>query len=136
MRIEDLFNKNFAVLEGWFMFTKELLEDNISSFCAMFCGLWSWEAYKYQQSNLLTRFSQFRSSRPEVFYKKGVLRNFANFTGKHLRQALFFNKIAGLRPATLLKKRPWHWCFPVNFAKLNTFSYRPPPVAASVSCQK
>ena len=23
----------------------------------------------------------------------------------------------GLRPATLLKKRPWHRCFPVNFAK-------------------
>ena len=22
-----------------------------------------------------------------------------------------------LRPATLLEKRPWHWCFPVNFAK-------------------
>ena len=43
---------------------------------------------------------------------------------------------AGLRPAALLKKRPWHWCFPVNFAKLNTFSYRTPPVAASVSCQK
>ena len=24
-----------------------------------------------------------RSSRPEVFYKKGVLRTFAKFTGKH-----------------------------------------------------
>ena len=23
----------------------------------------------------------------------------------------------GMRPATLLKKRPWHRCFPVNFAK-------------------
>ena len=30
---------------------------------------------------------------------------------------LFFNKVAGLRPATLLKKRLWHRCFPVNFAK-------------------
>ena len=28
-----------------------------------------------------------------------------------------FNKVAGLRPATLLKKRLWHRCFPVNFAK-------------------
>ena len=27
--------------------------------------------------------------------KKGVLRNFAKFTGKHLRQSLFFNKVAG-----------------------------------------
>ena len=39
------------------------------------------------------------------------------FTGKHLRQILFFNKAAGLRPATLLKKRPRHRCFPVNFVK-------------------
>ena len=58
-----------------------------------------------------------RSSRPEVFCEKDVLRNFAKFTGKHLCQSLFFNKIAGLRPATLLKNRLWHRCFPVNFAK-------------------
>ena len=31
-----------------------------------------------------------RSSRPEVFCKKGVLRNFAKSTGKHLCQSLFF----------------------------------------------
>ena len=36
-----------------------------------------------------------RSSRPELFCKKGVLRNFAKFTGKHLCQRLFFNKVAG-----------------------------------------
>ena len=29
----------------------------------------------------------------------------------------FFNKVAGLRPVTLLKERVWHRCFPVNFAK-------------------
>ena len=46
-----------------------------------------------------------RSSRPEVFCKKIVLRNFAKFTGKHLCQSLFFNKVADLRPATLFKKR-------------------------------
>ena len=49
--------------------------------------------------------------------KKGVHRNFAKFTGKHLCQSLFFDKVAILRPATLLKKRLWHRCFPVNFAK-------------------
>ena len=38
----------------------------------------------------------FRSSRLEVFSRKGVLRNFAKFTGKHLCQSLFFNKVAGL----------------------------------------
>ena len=30
-----------------------------------------------------------RSSRPAVFCKKGVIRNFAKFTGKHLCQSLF-----------------------------------------------
>ena len=37
-----------------------------------------------------------RSSRSEVFCKKGVLKNFTKFTGKHLCQSLFFNKVAGL----------------------------------------
>ena len=55
---------------------------------------------------------------PEVFCKKGVLVNFVKFTGKHLRLSLFFNNVAGLRPATLLKKTLWHRCFPMNFAKL------------------
>ena len=62
-------------------------------------------------------FCLLRSSRSEVFCKKGVVRNFEKFIGKHLCQSLLFNKVAGLRPASLLKKRLWHWCFPVNFAK-------------------
>ena len=54
-----------------------------------------------------------RSSRPEVICKKGVLRNFIKFTGKHkCQRRLFFNKVAGLG-AFFLKKR----CFPVNFVK-------------------
>ena len=32
-------------------------------------------------------------------------------------QNRFFNKVAGLRSATLLKKRLWSKCFPVNFVK-------------------
>ena len=31
-----------------------------------------------------------RSSRPKMFCKKGVLKNFAKFTGKYLYQSLFF----------------------------------------------
>ena len=31
-----------------------------------------------------------------MFYKNGVLKNFRKFTGKHLYQRLFFNKVAGL----------------------------------------
>ena len=39
----------------------------------------------------------FRSSRPEVFHKKGVLRNVKKLTEKHLCQRLFFKKVAGLK---------------------------------------
>ena len=65
-----------------------------------------------------------RSSHRRCSVRKSVLRNFAKFTGKHLCQGLFFNKVAGLpkkvfleisqnsqgntcarvRPATLFKK--------------------------------
>ena len=36
-----------------------------------------------------------KSSHQRCSVKKGVLRNFAKSTGKHLYQSLFFNKIAG-----------------------------------------
>ena len=52
-----------------------------------------------------------------VFCRKVVLRNFAKFSGKYLCQSLFCNKVAGLRPATLLKKRLCYRRFPVNFTK-------------------
>ena len=60
---------------------------------------------------------QLRSSHPKVFCKRGILRNFTKFFGKHLCQGLFFNKVAGPGTVTLLKKRLWHRCFPVNYAK-------------------
>ena len=58
-----------------------------------------------------------RSSHQRCSLGKGVLGNFAKFTGKHLCQSLFFNKVAGLRPKTLLKKGVWNRCFPMNFDK-------------------
>ena len=43
--------------------------------------------------------------------KKGVPRNLAKSTAKHLCQSLFFNKVAGVRPAALFEKRLWHTFF-------------------------
>ena len=43
-----------------------------------------------------------QKQRLEVFCKKGVLKNFAKFKGKHLCWSLFLNKVAAW-PAALLK---------------------------------
>ena len=59
----------------------------------------------------------FRRSHRRCSVRKGVLRNFSKFTGKHLFQILFFKKVAGFRTATLLKNRLWQRCFLVNFEK-------------------
>ena len=60
----------------------------------------------------------YRSSHRGCSIRKDVLKNFKKFTEKHLCQSLFFNKVAGQRPATLLKKRLWRRCFPVNFENI------------------
>ena len=59
--------------------------------------------------------------------KNGILKNFTKFTGKHQRQSLFSNSVGGLRLATLLKKRVWHSCFPMNLANFQEHRfYRKP----------
>ena len=55
--------------------------------------------------------------------QKGVLINFAKLTGKQLRQSLSFNKVAGLRSATLFKKKILAQVFSCQFCEIfmNTF---------------
>ena len=73
-------------------------------------------------------FTHCRNSRREMFCKKGVLRNLAKFTGKHLWQSLFFNKVKDL-----IEKETLSQVFSCDFCQIskNTFSYRTPPMAAS-----
>ena len=52
-----------------------------------------------------------------MYFRIGVLKNFAMFTGKHLCWSLFFNKYAGLKACNFIKKRLQHKFFPVKFAK-------------------
>ena len=68
-----------------------------------------------------------RSSRPEVFCKNGVLRNFAKFTRKHVCQSV------RSEACNFIKKETLAPVFSCEFCKVskNTFSYRTPPVAAS-----
>ena len=47
-----------------------------------------------------------------MFCKKDVFRNFTKFTGKHLYQNLFFNKLAGPRkvlPTNIFKRAQIHY---------------------------
>ena len=66
-----------------------------------------------------------RSSRPDVFCKKRVLRNFAKFTGKHLCQRP--------RPVILAKRDSGTGVFMWIFREISkkTFYYRTPLVAVS-----
>ena len=48
--------------------------------------------------------SRYRCSHQRCSVKKRVLRNFSKFTGKHLCQSLFFNKVAG---ATYFTEHLW-----------------------------
>ena len=91
----------------------------------------------YYVPSLLNSSCNSQKQPPEVFCKKGVLRNFAKFAGKHLYRGLFLNKVAGLRPATLLKREILAHVFSCKFCEnyKNTFSYKTPPVAASESIQ-
>ena len=79
----------------------------------------------------------YRSSRLDVFCRKIVLRNFAKFTGKHLCQGVFFDKVAGLRPKAckFIKKEILVQGFSCEFYEIfkNTFFYRTPPVTASIN---
>ena len=59
----------------------------------------------------------FQKLPPEGCCKKGILINFVKFARKQLCQSLYSNKVAGLRPETLLKKTPWQRRFSVNFTK-------------------
>ena len=47
----------------------------------------------------------------------GVLKNFANFTGKHLCWSLFFYKVASLQACNVIEKGLLHKCFPVKLEK-------------------
>ena len=46
--------------------------------------------------------SCFEAATGNVLLKKGVLKNFAKLTGKHLCQNLIFNKVVGFRPANFI----------------------------------
>ena len=117
-----LVGKYFSDVTG-FCNSDLCLENNLAIYekWKMFTGYYIWIAKRISRFKISITFSipwhRRRSCHRSCSVKKGVLRNFAKFKGKHLCRSLFFNKVAGLRPATLLKKRLWHRFFAVNFKK-------------------
>ena len=91
---------------------------------SLFGELQDWQVCTMFCSTILSIIQTCRRSRPEVLCIKGVLRNFAKFTGKHLCQSLFFNKIANAMP----KKETLAHMFSCEYCKIskNTFCYRTP----------
>ena len=73
-------------------------------------------------SHNITTNTKIKKQPPEVFCKKGFLRNFANFTGNHLCQSFFFNKIPGLA-CNFIKKETLAQFFSCEVSKIskNTF---------------
>ena len=88
--------------------TKEFFTENIFNH-------WIWIWFESPPLNIKWNLPAFKSNHRRCSVKNGALRNFAKFTGKPLCPSLFFNKVAGT--ATLLKKRLWRRCFPVDFVK-------------------
>ena len=78
-------------------------------------------SWKMEPPNKCTIF--YRSSRSVVFYEKGVLKNFAKFTTKHLCWSLFFIKTTGVMPGTISKKEAPTHVFSCEFYEFikNTF---------------
>ena len=74
------------------------------------------------------------SSRLQMFFKKGVLKSFANFTGKYLKKRSFFLKNLQAEGLQLYLKKTPTQVFSCGVCETfkNTFFYRAPPVTASV----
>ena len=62
------------------------------------------------------RFKKFKKQPPEVFCKKVLLKTSQNSQENTCARVSF---LINLKASTLLKKRPWHRYFPMNFAKFS-----------------
>ena len=93
------------IRETWFITPTNLLKENLtysSIFKAYFMKI-----FAAAKASLVFIKNRRRSSRSQMFFKIGVLKNFAIFTGKHLRWSLFLIKLQAFR------------CSPVNTAKFS-----------------
>ena len=137
----------FALLQEFNIFYPHLVLYDRKHFCSILTDLsnllflfhkikqWMWRMFlpnSFQKCRSSRSQMFFRSSRPEMFCKKAVLRDFPKFTRKHLCQSLFITKVAGQGRQLYLKRDPGTG-ISCEFCEIwkNAFSYRTPLVAAS-----
>ena len=83
-------------------------------FLSKILKVWILGSLKKRKSALL------KNSRLEVFCQKKVSLEISQVHRKTpVPESLFFDKVTGLRPVTLLKNKLWYSCFPVNFVKFS-----------------
>ena len=79
-------------------FTKEILNGKfhfLYSVIGLHGGI-KWEYWSEMRSRIVVserKKALFRNSRSQMFFKIGILKNFANFTAKHLCWSLFLIKL-------------------------------------------
>ena len=89
-------------------YTKEIVPPKI-------CIVWK-NPLEVMSKNMGLRFYKSQKQPPKVFCKKRCSKKFCKIQRiTHVTESLF-NKVAGLRPVTLLKKRLCRRCFAVNFS--------------------
>ena len=81
--------------------------------------LFSCDFYEFLLDSLthFIPFPKVQKRSPRSVLSKKCSEKFRKFYRKTPVPESFFNKVVGLKPATLLKKRLWYRCFPVNFVK-------------------
>ena len=72
-------------------------------------------------------------SSSQIFFKIGVLKNFANFTGKHLWMESLFNTVAGLKACNFITKTLHSGAFLCEICEIfkSTFFYSTSPQVAT-----
>ena len=116
----------FALLQEFNIFYPHLVLYDRKHFCSILTDLsnllflfhkikqWMWRMFlpnSFQKCRSSRSQMFFRSSRPEMFCKKAVLKDFPKFTRKHLFQNLLITKVAGQGRQLYLKRDPLSCCF-------------------------
>ena len=101
--IKKRVRKNFAKYTGkhlpWSVFLIKLQAFRLATLLKRdsYAGAEIYKIFNNTSFEKHLRTTASRSSHKRCSIIKGVLKSFAKFTGKHLYQSLFFNKVAGLQ---------------------------------------